>query len=124
MARSQTIAPPGAELTEHELLARIFRTLGDARRLQMLELVLTHGQLSQSNLLKMTGIPQSRASEHLRCLTWCGLLVSELRGHRRVYRVADDRAVTFIALARQFLADNEGGISTCRIVEPDGQKSC
>lgn len=124
MARSSTIAPPGTELTEHELLARIFRTLGDARRLQMLELVLVHGRLSQSNLLKLTGIPQSRASEHLRCLTWCGLLTSEWKGQRRIYRVADDRAEAFINLARQFLSDNEGGISTCRIVEPDSDQSC
>ncbi|MFC5288490.1 ArsR/SmtB family transcription factor [Actinokineospora guangxiensis] len=124
MARSPTIAAPGAELTEHELLARIFRTLGDARRLQMLELVLEHGELSQSELLELTGIPQSRASEHLRCLTWCGLLVSEWEGARRIYRVADRRAVLFIDMAREFLEDNAGGISTCRIIEPGSSASC
>jgi ArsR family transcriptional regulator, cadmium/lead-responsive transcriptional repressor len=118
MARASTIAPPGTELTENELLARVFRTLGDARRLHMLELVLRHGALSQSELLEMTGIPQSRASEHLRCLTWCGLLTAEWEGQRCIYRIADQRAVIVLDVARQFLKDNVGGISTCKVVQP------
>jgi DNA-binding transcriptional ArsR family regulator len=111
------MAPEGAVLSEHELLARIFRTLGESRRLRIVELLLEHREMSQSELFERLGIPQSRASDHLQCLVWCGFLQSEKRGRRLFYRIADRRAGRFIRLAREFLQTNEAGIGTCHVVE-------
>lgn len=117
MARPATVAALGAPLTRHEQLARVFRTLGDERRLRILELLLAEGELGQSELVKRLDIPQSRVSEHLRCLTWCGLVSAGARQGRPRYRIADARVGVFIRMAREFLDDNEAAISTCRIVE-------
>ena len=66
--------PEPIALPEHELLARVFRTLGDATRLRLLETLLELGEATQIDLVEQLGIPQPRASEHLACLAWCGLI--------------------------------------------------
>ncbi|MEV6810767.1 metalloregulator ArsR/SmtB family transcription factor [Micromonospora sp. NPDC051296] len=114
MGRPATVAPDNTPLPERELLARVFRTLGEARRLSIIELIIEHGELSQSELFQRLNIPQSRASEHLHCLVWCGFLTVERRGRRLIYRVADERAQEFLRLARTFLSENEAAITTCR----------
>jgi DNA-binding transcriptional ArsR family regulator len=116
-------------LPEHELLARIFRTLGDPTRLRMLE-ALAAGQgdggddepieLSQSELMAAVGATQSRASEHLSCLTWCGFVEQRRDGRRTRYRLSDDRALALITLARAFLRENERAVGMCRILEEEG----
>lgn len=106
MARPSIIAPEGELLPERELLARLFRTLGDGTRLRMLELLVSHGELTQSQLIEMTDVTQSRASEHLSCLVWCGLVRSERRGRLVRYQVCDWRAVGLIDLARGLLAES------------------
>jgi DNA-binding transcriptional ArsR family regulator len=117
MARPATVAPERIELSDRELVARVFRTLGEARRLSIVELLLERGEMSQSELFQELGIPQSRASEHLQCLVWCGFLLVERRGKRLHYRIADPRAKTLIHLAYQFLRENQAGIGTCRTLD-------
>jgi predicted transcriptional regulator len=114
MARPATVAPNGTQLSELELVARVFRTLGEFRRLSIIELLLETGALSQSEISRRLEIPQSRISDHLNCLVWCGFLVAEPRGRRVVYRVAGDAARQFVALARDFLRDNTAGLGSCR----------
>lgn len=117
MPRPATVAAVGTPLTRHDQLARVFRTLGEERRLRILELLLTEGELGQAELVRRLEIPQSRVSEHLRCLTWCGLVSSEGSPGRPRYRVADARVDAFLSLARDFLDDNGAAIGTCRIVD-------
>jgi DNA-binding transcriptional ArsR family regulator len=104
-------------LPEHELLARIFRTLGDPTRLKILEALADGEEASQSELMKRVGATQSRASEHLSCLTWCGFVDQRRDGRRTRYRLADSRGETFLALARSFLRENERAVGMCKVLE-------
>ena len=120
MARPAIVAESGSALPEHELLARVFRVLGESSRLRMLELLLTEGEMTQTELLTRLGITQSRASDHLQCLVWCGFLGTERRGRSLVYQVVDDRAAEFVRVAREFLHSSQAGIGEALAGEGDG----
>jgi DNA-binding transcriptional ArsR family regulator len=100
-------------LPEHELLARVFRALGDATRLRMIEVLAEVGEATQSELMVLVGATQSRASEHLSCLTWSGLVDGRRDGRSMRYQLADGHAQEFIALSRRFLATNERAVGGC-----------
>jgi DNA-binding transcriptional ArsR family regulator len=104
-------------LPEHELLSRIFRTLGDATRLRLLEaLEDMGGEVTQTALVRSVGATQSRTSEHLSCLAWCGLVTRRRDGRTVRYRLADHRARAFLQLAREFLDDNQHAVGHCTIL--------
>ncbi len=116
MARPAIMTSKPIPLPEHELLARVFRTLGDPSRLRMLELLVERGEMTQSELIGHVGVMQSRASEHLSCLVWCGFVESRRSGRSVLYRVIDDRAIEFFRLAREFLADNAAALGSCAVL--------
>lgn len=111
-----TTAAPVA-LPRHELLARVFRTLGDPTRLRVVGLLAELGEATQTDLIEQAGTAQSRMSEHLSCLTWCGFVVSEKRGRTVHYRLADGFAERFLALANQFLSENQGAVGSCLVLK-------
>ncbi len=122
MARPAIVTAAPMALPEHELLARVFRTLGDPTRLRMVELLLEaleagDGDLTQSALVAQVGVSQSRASEHLGCLVWCGFVAAERSGRTVRYRLVDDRAGQFVRLAREFLAGNEAAVGCCTVLD-------
>ena len=117
MARPAIVTPEPIAMPEHELLARVFRTLGDPTRLRMVEALLDEGELTQSELVGRVGAVQSRASEHLGCLVWCGFVAAERSGRVVRYRVIDPRAAAFVRLAREFLADNEAAVGCCTVLD-------
>lgn len=102
-------------LEDQELIGRIFRALGDPTRLRILELLLG-GRKTQKELVVALGATQSRVSEHLACLTWCGFVEEERIGRSVCYRIADRRVRRLLAWARQFLEENAAGIAACRRV--------
>ncbi len=103
-------------LPEAELVARLFRTLGDATRLRIIELLIDEGEIHQMEIVRRLGASQARVSEHLACLTWCGFVGARNEGRKTLYRVSDKRVRSIIAGARRFLDDNEAGIASCRTV--------
>lgn len=117
MARPAIVTPEPIALPELELLARVFRTLGDPTRLAMLEELLAAGELTQSELIARVGASQSRASEHLGCLVWCGFVAGERHGRTVRYRVVDPHAARFLALAREFLAGNAAAVGCCTVLD-------
>ncbi len=104
-------------LAETELLARLFRTLGDATRLRILELLLEEGELHQMEIVRRLGATQARVSEHMACLVWCGFVEVRTQGRRALYRVTSQRVQTLVAKAKQFLEQNEAQIATCRRID-------
>lgn len=108
-----------ADPVEGDLLAKYFRVLGDRKRLRILELV-NDQERSVGELAQLLGEPQSKVSNHLACLRWCGF-VSTRREHRTIYyRLADERVDTVIALGRELLHDNADHVAACRRVDhPD-----
>lgn len=119
MSRPATVTVEPIALPRHELLARVFRTLGDATRLRLLEVLLEVREATQSELLDRIDASQPRVSEHLGCLAWCGFIAAERQGRTVRYRVIDDRAATMVELARSFLDDNEVAVGRCTVLEGD-----
>ncbi len=117
MGRPAIVTRESAALPEHELLARVFRTLGDATRLRLLETLLEVGEAHQNQLVDAVGARQPRVSEHLACLVWCGLVGVERQGRSVSYRIRDHRAERFIALAREFLTENALAVGCCTVLD-------
>lgn len=119
MGRPGIVTAEPIALPEHELLARVFRTLGDPTRLRLIEHLLELGDATQSQLVERLDIPQPRASEHLSCLVWCGFVSAEREGRTVTYRIMDPRAETFVDLARQFLEQNAVAVGCCTVLDED-----
>lgn len=116
MARPAIMTEDVTGLPPHELLARVFRTVGDASRIRIVEALAANGEMSQSELVAELGLTQSRASEHLACLSWCGLIVTERRGRGAVYRLAGEHAMELLETARRFVAENASALGSCAIL--------
>src|SRR5213594_2567241 len=94
-----------AQPVEADLLAKYFRVLGDRTRLRVLELV-AERERSVGELVALLDEPQTKVSNHLACLRWCGFVATR-REHRTIhYRLADERVTAVIDLARELLHDN------------------
>ncbi len=96
-----------------DLVAKYFRGLGDATRVRILGLLEERGELSVSDLVAAIGKSQSKVSNHLACLRWCGF-VEARREHRLVLnRIADERVVELLDGCRALVvtATEEFGIA-------------
>lgn len=106
---------PG-QLTERDLLAKYFRTLGNPTRLRILEL-LRERERPVGQLVDVLATSQPYVSNQLACLRWCGL-VSTRREHRTVYyRLAGERVEQILSLAESLLGENAEHIAACQIVD-------
>jgi len=112
--RPAIVEPEPTALADNELLARLFRALGDCTRLRILQLLVDDGELHQAEIVRRLGAVQARVSEHLGCLVWCGFVESRAEGRRTLYRVADRRVGRLVDQARGFLEHNEAQIAACR----------
>ena len=109
------IAPTGHDPTiEHRLAvtAKFFHGLSDLTRLRIVELLLD-GEKNVSELVVLLGQPQSRVSNHLACLRWCGYVDCRREGKFVYYRVADPRVRQLLDLARGVIADHAASILSC-----------
>ena len=68
--------------------AECLKTLAHPVRLQMVRLLL-HGRYTVGELAHECAIADNLASEHLRLMQRCGFFVSERKGRRVFYRVAE-----------------------------------
>lgn len=98
--------------------ARYFRVLGDPTRLHMLEALLER-DLSVSQLVALTGAPQSRVSNHLACLKWCGLVTSQRQGRQMIYRVVDPRVSEMLELSHTLSVEQCDHLVGCGRIGPD-----
>lgn len=122
VGRPGIVTPEPVALAKQELLARVFRTLGDHTRLRIVEYLRDVGEATQRDLVEHTGAPQPRVSEHLGCLTWCGLVVGESEGRTVRYRLHEHFAEDFLALAEQFLADNANAVGCCTVLDEEAPR--
>ncbi|MGH9176981.1 MAG: ArsR/SmtB family transcription factor [Acidimicrobiales bacterium] len=118
MPAGRPIVEPGpTTLADTELLARLFRALGDATRLRILELLVEEGELHQAEIVRRLGAVQARVSEHLGCLVWCGFVESRVQGRRTLYRLANRQVRSLLDPAKRFLERNEAQIACCRRID-------
>jgi DNA-binding transcriptional ArsR family regulator len=95
-----------------ELRAKLFRGLADLSRLSILD-ALRGGPRSVGDIVAATGLSQSNASNHLRCLSECGLVASEQCGRFVHYRLSDPRLDDLLAIADELLMKAASGVDTC-----------
>ena len=118
--RPESDAPGAAPHRFHEITAKFFHGLSDLTRLRIVEVLLDEGEQNVSALVARLGEPQSRVSNHLACLRWCGYVDSRRDGKYVYYRVADPRIRDLLGLARGVVADHAAAIHGCtRISERD-----
>jgi DNA-binding transcriptional ArsR family regulator len=111
------VEPQPTTLADTELLARLFRALGDATRLRILELLVDEGEMHQAEIVRRLGAVQARVSEHLGCLMWCGFVESRVQGRRTLYRVTNRQVLSLLDPAKRFLERNEAQIACCRRID-------
>ncbi len=91
MANGPTTSTAKLRITDLEALghaAECLRTLAHPHRLRMVQMLL-QADFTVSQLAEACHLPSAMASEHLRLMQRCGLLVSEKDGRRVFYRVAE-----------------------------------
>jgi DNA-binding transcriptional ArsR family regulator len=114
VGRPSIIEPEPRPLPDEELVAKLFRTLGDATRLKILRLLLERPRY-QKELVAAVGLSQAQVSQHLACLTWCGFVEAERHGRLVQYQIGDPRVTSILDHAHTFLEGNEAEIGACRI---------
>lgn len=92
--------------------AKLFRGLSDPSRLSILE-ALRNRRMPVGQIAKTTGLSQPNASNHLRCLSDCGLVTSEQEGRFVFYSLSDERIEGILRLASELLAENWRKILEC-----------
>lgn len=95
------------------LKAKLFRGLGDASRLSVLE-ALRDGPRCVSEVVATTGLSQPNASAHLACLMDCGIVTRDRRGKFVYYAIADKRAVKVLKDADAMLEEIGARVERCR----------
>ena len=101
-----------------EARARLFRGFSDTSRLAILD-ALRPGPRNVSDLVEITGLGQSNASNHLACLLDCGLVTRQQRGRFMVYRLSDGVA-ELLEHADTLLAEVAVGVEACRRYDDQG----
>ncbi len=89
-----------------EELATLFKALSDENRIQVLALLLLHGELCVCDFEGALGISQSKSSRHLRYLFHAGLVQFRREGvwmHYRIPKNLDAPRKTMLRMLRQML---------------------
>lgn len=94
------------------LKAKLFRGFSDPSRLSILN-ALRAGPLTVTEIVEATGLSQSNASNHLRCLRECGLVVYAQENRYVRYQLSDKRVAMLLHVADELLAEVAKGIYEC-----------
>lgn len=81
-----TSAPIPSEMLEH--VAQVFRVLGDASRLEILQMLMC-GSSNVGDIVDKTGKGQANVSKHLAVLANAGLVSRHKEGTQVIYQIAD-----------------------------------
>lgn len=113
-------------LPEHaSVAAKVFLGLADATRVTILELLLT-GERNVGEIVAAIGGSQSRISNHLACLRWCGFVTTRREGLYIYYQVSDPRVRELLRLGQSLAREHEEALKTCLRLRPaeidDGER--
>ncbi len=117
MVSQSALAPSPFVLPERpakpDLVAKYFRGLGDVTRVRILGLLEERGEMSVSELVAAVDQAQSKVSNHLACLRWCGFVDAQRDGRVVRYRLADRRVAQLLELGCALLTDNAEHVAAC-----------
>ena len=103
-----------------ELAARFFSGLADPTRLSIVELLLQRPH-TVGEIVARLGLRQSRVSNALVCLKWCGYVEARREGRYVWYAVTDPRVRDLVILARTIIADHAAEIASCARLDSAGE---
>jgi len=103
---------PNAKSQSIVMSAKLFRGFSDPSRLSILHALLD-GPHAVSEIVDQTGLAQSNVSNHLSCLSECGLVRCERDGRYRRYRLSDPQIATLLGLADSLLTEAARGVYEC-----------
>src|SRR6516165_5171822 len=98
---------PKRAMFEH--LAAVARSIGSARRLELLEL-LAQTQRSVEELAGLSGLSIANASQHLQQLRRSGLVEARRDGKRVIYNLADPEVVVLLGALSRVTQRNVGAV--------------
>ena len=114
----QIAADRNAVATATERRAKFFRGLADQSRLAILD-ALCAGPLVVHEIVGRTALTQPNVSNHLRCLSECGLVTSMRDGRFVRYRISSPRIADLLHDVEALLDTVATGVEACRNYEPD-----
>lgn len=97
---------------DYSIDAKFFRGLSDSTRLSIL-LTLVDGERTVGEIAEKTQQSQSNVSNHLRCLSECGLVKSRREGKNIHYSVRDSKTKELLKLSEQVISRVYTDIATC-----------
>jgi ArsR family transcriptional regulator, cadmium/lead-responsive transcriptional repressor len=92
---------------------KLLRGFADQSRLAILQ-ALRNGPLSVGEIVEATHLSQPNASNHLRCLSECGLVVGEQHGRHVHYQLTDPRTARLLELLDEILTSVAVGVKDCQ----------
>ncbi|TAM58522.1 ArsR family transcriptional regulator [bacterium] len=105
--------PAGALGDAADLLyAKFMSGLADPTRLRIVRFLLD-GPRPAGEIVAHLGLSQSRVSNHLACLKWCGYVDTLRQGRNVIYRLTDRRIRKLLELAQAVVSDNAAHIAAC-----------
>ncbi len=90
--------------TLYEIHADICKTLGNAKRIEILN-ALGDKELSVSELVNVLGISPANVSQHLAVMRQKGILTSRREGNNIYYKVSNPKVITACGLMREVLIE-------------------
>lgn len=101
-------------MKNHDYLveAKFFRGLSDATRLSVL-LILIDGEKTVGEIVEKIQQSQSNVSNHLKCLSDCGLVKNRREGKNIYYSLRDSRTKKLLKLSERVIAKVYADIATC-----------
>ena len=85
----------------------IFKVIANQKRLEIVQL-LTHGELSVSEMISMLGISQSNVSQHLGLLRQAKIVETRKVGTTVYYSLSNPKIAEACSLIRKFLLERDG----------------
>lgn len=96
-----------------QMKAKLFCGFSDRSRLAILE-TLRDGARNVGDIADATGLTQPNVSNHLKCLSECGLVIGEPNGRFVHYRLTDPRIARLLRLADELLGECADRILSCK----------
>lgn len=95
-----------------ELHAKLFRGFSDASRVAILH-ALRDGPRTVGDIVSLTGLSQSNASNHLACLRDCALVKADQDGRYVRYSISHPEVITLLKTAEKLLVRVADEIYDC-----------
>jgi len=90
----------------YEMQAQFCKAMAHPKRLMILNILKEKGEMSVTELIKATNIPQSNLSQHLTFLKNRGLVKVRREGSNIYYSIANPKIIEACNLIRKVILDN------------------